>query len=140
MRKNSDASRKKPEEKGFLLPALMGSGVALVLVLILVLGVAALIWSGTIPAATPSIALSFCMGLCAFAGGRFAIGKGSAPIITGIATGVVLACAMAVISLAASGSIPFHGGFLALILLILAGGGLSGLFGGKKKRKKNKKK
>lgn len=139
MRKYGEHTGRKQEKKGVFLPALLGGGFALALAMILVLGVAALIWSGTLPAATPSIALSFCMGLCAFAGGRFAIGKGSEPVITGIAVGAVLACTMAVICLVTSGSIPFHGGFLASVLLTLAGGGLSGLFGGKKKPKKKKK-
>lgn len=126
--------------KNSILHVLLGAGFALALVLMMVLGVAALILSGTLPPATPSIALSFGMGLCAFAGGRFAISRGRDPIITGIATGGVLACLMVMICLGISGTIPLHGGFLATILLTLAGGGLSGLFGGKKVRKKKKKK
>ena len=127
--------------KSNFLHILLGAAFALGLVLLLVLGAAALIWSGTLPASTPSLALSFCMGLCAFAGGRFAIGKGSGnPIITGIITGGVLTGIIALICLCLSGNIPLHGRFLATILLTLAGGCLSGLFGRKKKRKKNKKK
>ena len=140
MRKNGDASGKKPEGKGLPLAVLMGTGFSMALLLILVLAVAALVWSGTLPASTPSIALSLCMGLCAFVGGRFAIGKGSAPMVTGVAVGVVLACLTALICLAGAGRIPVHGAFLMTLLCALAGGSLSGLFGGKKLRKKKKKK
>ena len=127
-------------KRGFLIPVLLGTGFSLGLLLLLVLAVAGLIWSGTLPASTPSIALGFCMGACAFAGGRFAIGRGSDPILTGILTGVVLAAVMAIICLVFSGEMAFHGRFLATMLLTLAGGALSGLMGGPKKRKKKKKK
>lgn len=141
MRKKGEESGKKPEKMGgILLPVLIGSGVSIGLTLLLVLGLAGLIWSGILPATTPSIVLSFCAGLCAFVGGRFAIGKGREPMVTGIATGAVLAGVVAMICLSTTGEILFHGQFLATILLILAGGALSGLFGGKKKRKKKKKK
>lgn len=126
--------------KNSVLHVLIGAGTALGLAFLLVFGVAVLIWSGTLPASTPSMALSICMGVCAFVGGRVAIGKGSAPMVTGIVTGTVLVCFLMVICLIISSKIPSHGGFLALILLTLAGGAASGLFGGKKKQKKKKKK
>lgn len=141
MRRKGDESGKRMEGKrGFLIPVLLGTGVGLGLLLLLVLAVASLIWSGTLPASTPSIALGFCMGACAFAGGRFAIRKGSDPILTGILTGAVTAVLIAIVCLVFSGELAFHGRFLATILLTLAGGALSGLMGGPKKRKKKKKK
>ncbi len=80
------------------------------------------------------------MGLCAFVGGRIAIGRGSDPILISIATGGILCVLMLVICLSVFGAIPFHSKFLATILLTLAGSTLSGLLGDKKKRKKKKKK
>lgn len=141
MRRKGDESGKRMEGKrGFLIPVLLGTVFSLGLLLLLVLGIAGLIWSGTLPASTPSIALGFCMGACAFAGGRFAIRKGSDPILTGILTGGVTAVVIAIVCLVFSGELAFHGRFLATILLTLAGGALSGLMGGPKKRKKKKKK
>ena len=126
--------------KNCVLSIFFGAGVALCLALLLVLGLAALIWWGTLPTSAPSIILSICMGVCAFVGGRFAIGRGSEPMLTGIAAGGLLAGLMMGSCLVTSARIPLHGGFLATILLTLAGGGFAGLLGGKKKRKKKKKK
>ena len=126
--------------KNSVLHVFFGAGVALALALVLAFGAAILIWFGTIPAGTPSIALNLCMGMCAFIGGRIAIGRGGEPILTGIATGVVLACVMLVVCLCLTGVLPFHGRYLATGMLTLSGGALSGLFGEKKKRKKKKKK
>ncbi|MBR5534068.1 MAG: TIGR04086 family membrane protein [Ruminiclostridium sp.] len=126
--------------KSNLLHVLFGAALALGLSLLLVLGLSALIWSGTLPANTPTLSLTIAMGLCTFIGGRFAIRKGSASMVTGFTTGGVLVCVMALICLGVSGSVPFHGRFLATVMMVLAGGAFSGLLGRNKKKKQKQKK
>lgn len=121
------------------LPVLLGTGVALTLLFLSAFLVAALIWGGVLPADNPSIFLTVCAGICAFIGGRAAIGKGSGQaMLTGAITAAVVCLVLLLICLAAAGEIAFPMHLGAVMLMTMAGGCLSGMFG-KKRRKKRKK-
>ena len=122
-----------------ILPVLFGTGIALILLLLLTLLVAGLILGGIAPAEQAGMALSLCSGICAFVGGRFSVQKGSGqPMLAGAATAVLLCLVMILICLGSGGSISFHAQFAGTLLMLLAGGCLSGLLGTKKKKKRKK--
>ncbi len=107
---------------------LLGTGVGMLLLLALTLAAAGLIWSGLIPAKTPSLALSLLAGLCAAAGGRAAVRrwKGGTMIAGGL-TGLVLCAILAAVCLGTAGHIAFPGPWFATLALLLGGGCLAGL-------------
>ena len=81
-----------------ILPVLLGTGVALALLFLSAFLVAALIWGGVLPADNPSLFLTVCAGVCAFIGGRVAIGKGSGQaMLTGALTAAVVCVALLLI-------------------------------------------
>lgn len=136
-KKGEEISRKTSDPGGALLGILLGTGVGLALLLVLAFGVAALIWSGVLPAEKTGLILSGLAGLCAFIGGRVAVGKGSGgPMPLGAAAGACLCVLMGAICLGTTGSEGLHGRFLGVLLMLLAGGCLAGLLGRKKKKKK----
>lgn len=138
-KKREETTKKTGNSTNAVLPVLFGSGVALVLILLILLLFAGLISGGILPASSPSFLLSACAGLCAFVGARFSIQKGSlSPIIAGAVTGAVLCLVVVIISLGCREEIAFHGQFASTLLMLLAGGCFAGLLG--KKKRKNKKK
>lgn len=122
-----------------ILPVLLGTGVALSLLFLSALLIAALIWGGVLPADNPNVLLTVCAGVCAFLGGRAAIGKGSGQaMLTGAVTAAAVCVVLFLICLAAAGELVFPVQLGAVLLMTMAGGCLSGMFG-KKRRKKRKK-
>ena len=138
-KKREETTKKTANTTGAFLPVLFGSGVALILILLVLLLFAGLISGGILPPSSPSFLLSVCAGLCAFVGARFSIQKGSlSPMVSGSVTGAVLCLVVMLISFGCREEIAFHGQFASTLLMLLAGGCLARLFG-KKKRKKKKK-
>lgn len=127
---------KKKTAKKRLLPAvLLGAGVGLALLLLLVLATTILIWCGAVPAKTPSLLLSVLAFLCAWIGGRVAVGKAAGgTLIAGGLTGAALCGILLILCLGIAGEPAFPKPWLATLVLVLAGGCLSGLMGRKKKR------
>ena len=138
MRKKEDKTAKKPENTtAFVVPVLLGSGIAMLLLFLLALVMSGLIWSGALPASNPSMFLTICAGVCAFIGGRIAIQKGSGqPILLGVGTGVVLCIILVAICLGNTGKLAFYPQLAGTLLMILAGGAFAGLLGRKKRKKK----
>lgn len=128
--------KKKTAEKRLLPAVLLGAGVSLALLFLLVLVTAALIWCGVVPAKTPSLLLSVLAFLCAWVGGRVAIGKSAGgTLIAGGLTGAVLCGVLIILCMGIAGEAAFPGPWFATLALVLTGGCLSGLMGRKKKRK-----
>lgn len=140
-KKREETTKKTGNTTGELLSVLFGSGVALILILLVLLLFAGLISGGILPPTSPSFLLSACAGLCAFVGARLSIQKGRgafSPAVSGAVTGAVLCLVVMLICFGSRQEIAFHGQFAATLLMILAGGCLAGLFGKKKRRKKRK--
>ena len=136
-----DNTRKTGQGMAILVAVLLGSTVGLAGLLLLTLLVAALLWSGMVTASAAGALLTACAGVCAFAGGRVAVGKGSAPTMpAGGGVGGLLCLLLLAICWGTTGSAGFQGPFLGVLLALLAGGCLAGLLGrGTRKPKKKKK-
>lgn len=125
---------KKRTEKGILPAVLLGAGLGLALLLLLVLVTAGLIWCGVVPAKAPSLLLSLLAFLCAWIGGRIAVGRSAGgSLISGGLTGAVLCGVLVILCLGTAGKAAFPGPWFATLALVLAGGGLAGLMGRRKK-------
>lgn len=138
-KKREETTKKTGNTAATIFPILLGSGVALVLILFIFLLIAGFISGGVLPASSPSFLLSVCAGLCAFVGARFSIQRGSlSPMVSGSVTGAVLCLTVMLISFGGREEVAFHGQFASTLLMLLAGGCFAGLLG--KKKRKNKKK
>ena len=130
-----DNIKKTGQGMALVVAILLGSTVGLAGLLLLTLLTAALLWSGVV--ATPAAGVL----LTAFAGGRVAVGKGSAPAMpAGGGVGGLLCLLLLAICWGTAGTDGLQGPFLGVLLALLAGGCLAGLLGkGKRKPKKKKK-
>lgn len=138
MRKKGEETIKKPETMtAFVFPVLLGTGIAMLLLLLAALIMAGMIWGGALPASNPGMFLTVCAGICALIGSRIAIQKGSGqPIVMGAVTAAVLCIVMGGICLGSTGEMAFHAQFVGTLLMIMAGGTLAGLFGKTKRKRK----
>lgn len=134
MNKRGEATARGPSLAG---PVLFGAGVGMLLLFLMVLVAAGLIWGGILPGATPSLLLSVCAGVCAFIGGRVAVGRsGRSAMVTAAVTAGILCAIFVAVCLGGTGGIAFPGQWAATVLLLLAGGCLAGMWGKKKKKKR----
>ena len=141
MAKNGEAAAKSAagQGTGLVLALLLGGGIGGLLLLLLTLVISALVWSGSVPLATAGLLLTVASGLCALAGGRIAVKKGSGGSFPlGCGAGGLICLVLVLVCLATSGTDGFHEQFIGILLMTLAGGCLAGLLGKPKKRKKKK--
>lgn len=136
-----DNTRKTGQGMALVVAILLGSTVGLAGLLLLTLLTAALLWSGVVATPAAGVLLTAFAGACAFAGGRVAVGKGSAPAMpAGGGVGGLLCLLLLAICWGTAGTAGLQGPFLGVLLALLAGGCLAGLLGkGKRKPKKKKK-
>lgn len=122
-----------------MVAVLLGSALALVGLLALLLVVAALLAAEVLPADSPSVLLSACAGLCALLGGRVAVQQGSLPpMVSGGITGLILCLVLLLLRTGVGGAVAFPGPFGGTLLMLLAGGCLAGLLGKRKPRKRKR--
>lgn len=139
MHKRGEEETRKREPTFSVVPIFLGGGIALILLVLSVFGLAAFTWSGALAPDNAGILLSICGGISALIGGRIAIQKGSGSVfLTGVLNALLLCVIMLIICFGSRGAFVCNTQFLSTLLMMVAGGSFAGLMGRKKPKKKKR--